>query len=70
MDSGQNRKLTVEEAKERLRKAGDGLGVLAWTRSHPAEAMIFAFAFGFLASSDKALRRSLTTLLPLLLRIQ
>lgn len=70
MDRTPSDSLTPEEAKSRLREAAGRIGIGAWVRRHPYEALAAAVVCGLLMGDRgrgaAALREEI---LPLLLRV-
>lgn len=60
MDRSADQPLTVDIAKERLRKAGAGVGVRPWIRRHPMQTLIIAASSGFVAGRVPKLRNTAT----------
>lgn len=66
MDSEKTHRLSPEEAKERFRLAAGEVGMQAWMKQRPYEAVGLSFAVGLIFALSKPVRG---TVLRLLLRI-
>lgn len=55
--------LTTEEAKAQLRYATEQLGVRAWVRQHPYEALTLGVATGMVLAASRPMRHTLLRLL-------
>jgi len=59
--------LTVEAAKQRLRRATQGASPAVWVRKRPWDALALAFASGLLAGAEPVARKPLAMALAQLL---
>lgn len=55
--------LSTEEAKARLRETAQQVGVHAWVKQHPYEAIAAAFAAGLVLATSRPMRTALVRLL-------
>ncbi len=51
--------LTTAEAKARLRESVEQLGIRAWVKQRPVEALAFSFATGLVLASSRSLRSAM-----------
>lgn len=63
MGSEKTDPLSPEAAKERLRDAAAQLGVRAWVRRNPYEALAVGFTAGIFMAASRPLRTAMTRML-------
>lgn len=66
MDRDKIHPLSPEEAKDRLRQAFGELGLHAWVKRRPYEALALSFATGLILASSRPVR---DTMMKMLMRI-
>lgn len=59
MGSEKADQLTTLEAKARLRESVQQLGIRAWVKQHPVEALAVGFATGMVLASSRPLRSAM-----------
>jgi hypothetical protein len=63
MDLEKTNPLSSDEAKERLRQAIDDVGLHAWVRRRPYEALAWSFAAGLVMAVSKPMRDAMMKML-------